>query len=84
MVSCFLVFFMAVVCVSLYSQAKNLYHLKNEEHTIAEQIDSEKKKSVELKSNADYYKSDAYIESVAREKLGLVMPGEIVFINKDK
>ncbi|MCI1958464.1 MAG: septum formation initiator family protein [Clostridia bacterium] len=84
MVKCFLVFFVAVVFINLYSQAKVLYNLKNEEHSISEQIDTEKKKNLELKSNANYYKSDAYIESVARDKLGLVMPGEIVFVNKSK
>lgn len=83
-VTCFLVFFIAVVFINLYSQAKTLYQLKNNEHMISEQIDKEKKKNLELKSNSDYYKSDAYIESVARDKLGLVMPGEIVFINKAK
>ena len=81
-ISCFLIFFVVVVCVSLYSQAKTLYRLKNEESMITSQLESEKKRNLEITSSAEYYKSDAYIESVAREKLGLVMPGEIVFINK--
>jgi cell division protein FtsB len=83
-VTCFLMFFVTVIFVNLYFQAKTLYELKNDEHQIAMQINSEKKKNLELKSNADYYKSDAYIENVARDKLGLVKPGEIVFVNKAK
>ena len=42
---------------------------------------SEKEKQLELQSRQSYYESDEYIEKVAREQLGLVKSGELVFIN---
>lgn len=38
----------------------------------------------ELKSFADYVKTDEYAEEVAREKLGLVHKGEILFVPEEK
>ena len=81
-VAVFMVVFTAVVGVSVYGQTKELNELKKTEASILESIEQEKEKSVELKAEQDYYTSDAYIESVAREQLGLIMPDERVFINK--
>ena len=83
-VFCFMVLFMVVICINLYSQTRVIYNLKQEETTLASQIEDEKKKNLQLNVNQDYYTSDAYIEKVAREQLGLVKPGEIEFINKAK
>ena len=84
LVFCFMVIFMVVICTNIYSQTKLIYNLKQEETTLTSQIDDEKKKNLQLNVNQDYYTSDAYIEKVAREQLGLVKPGEIEFINKAK
>ena len=81
-VAVFMVVFTAVVGVSVYGQTKELNELKKTEASILESIEQEKEKSVELKAEQDYYTSDAYIESIAREQLGLIMPDERVFINK--
>ena len=81
-VAVFMVAFTAVVGVSVYGQAKELGELKKTEASILESIEQEKEKTVELKAEQDYYSSDAYIESIAREQLGLIMPDERVFINK--
>ncbi|MCL2708934.1 MAG: septum formation initiator family protein [Defluviitaleaceae bacterium] len=35
----------------------------------------------DLTAQMGFYESDAYIEQLAREQLGYVKPGEIVFIN---
>ncbi len=84
LVLCFMLIFVCAICFNLYSQARTIYNLKQEEIALNAQIDDEKKKNLELNVNQDYYTSDAYIEKVAREQLGLVKPGEIEFINKAK
>ena len=46
-----------------------------------EYIQEEDLKNEQLKSIRDRIKTEEYIEEVAREKLGLVMPNETVFID---
>ncbi len=57
----------------------NLYKAQEEyyEEKIAEEID----KTNELKKKKMLYNTDLYIEKIARDKLGLVKPGERVFID---
>lgn len=84
LVLCFMIVFVCAICANLYSQARTIYELKQEEIALNSELESEKQKNLELNVNQDYYTSDAYIEKVAREQLGLVKPGEIEFINKSK
>lgn len=42
-------------------------------------LDAEAQRTEEIKELEEYTKSDEYIEEVAREKLGLVYPNEIIF-----
>jgi len=81
MVFTFMVFFVLVVAVSVYNQGSNLYALRQEQTAISKQIEAEKERQLELQSRQSYYESDEYIEKVAREQLGLVKSGELVFIN---
>ncbi|NMA85187.1 MAG: septum formation initiator family protein [Epulopiscium sp.] len=78
----FLVLFLGAVTTKLYQ----LYHiyedLEAEIHMIEQQIDFEKERQVLLVKEKDYYESDAYIEKIARERLGLIMPDEIIFVTK--
>lgn len=46
-----------------------------------EELEQEKDK---IKEFSKYIKTDEYVESIAREKFGLVYPGEILFIPEDK
>ena len=78
----FLVGFMAVVGISVYSQMDKYNALKADEAEILESIEEEKERSVALKAEQEYYTSDAYIEGIARQQLGLIMPDERVFINR--
>ena len=81
MVFGFMVFFVVVVGFSVYSQSKTLYELKKSEAALSRQIEEEKEKKLELEGKQAYYESDEYIEKVAREQLGLVKSGELVFVN---
>ncbi len=58
--------------------------LKEYEETKAqlqEQIDAEELRTQELEEYSKYTQTDEYVEKVARDKLGLVKKGEIVFHN---
>lgn len=50
-----------------------------QKESLEEQIASEEKRAEELEEYAKYTKTDEYVEKVAREKLGLVKKGEILF-----
>lgn len=54
--------------------------LSQELKQVEKEIAATMARSEELKREITYLKSDAYIEQVAREQLGLVKPGEIVFM----
>ncbi len=51
---------------------------------IEQQIEEQRERYIELLQEREYMKSDQYIEELAREKFGLVKPGEIIFINEDE
>ena len=80
----FMFIFAVVVAVSIYTQNKLLNELKQEEASIVQEIDKQKNEKLTLEGKQDYYKSDEYIEKVAREQFGLVKSDEIVFVNKSE
>ena len=44
--------------------------------------EAEQLRGIELAGEQQYYTSDAYIEKIAREQLGLIKPNERIFINR--
>ena len=68
--------------------ASNSLRSKNKEYAqqeaeLKEQIAAQEERSKEIEEYKDYMQSDEYVKQEAREKLGLVMPGEIVFEPED-
>ncbi|MDD2978593.1 MAG: septum formation initiator family protein [Hespellia sp.] len=63
-------------CVSL--QAKNRSY-KAQETEIQNQLAEEEKRTEEIADFKEYVKTDDYVKEVARERLGLVDPNEIIF-----
>ncbi len=53
------------------------------ESALLEQIDSETRRSEDIEEFERYTHTRKYIEDTAKEKLGLVYPGEIIFKNTD-
>ena len=53
--------------------------LKAQKDDLENRIEEEKQKKEEYNNQMEYYSTDEYIEKIAREQLGLVMPDEIVF-----
>ncbi|MDO4488995.1 MAG: septum formation initiator family protein [Eubacteriales bacterium] len=78
--------FMAVVLLVatlLALKANNLKIQEKEaiikEEGLEKQISAEKERTEKLEEEKKYVKTDKYIEEVAKEKLGLINPGEVVF-----
>ena len=46
---------------------------------LQESIEEQKKRSEDLDEQKEYTKTKEYIEKIAKEKLGLVYPNEIIF-----
>ena len=63
---------------SMTLQAKNNEY-KSQEAELNQEIEKEKERSSEVEEYQEYVQSDEYVKDVAREKLGLVDPDEIVF-----
>lgn len=80
---CMILFF-GTISFGLLHQYREYNRLKEEKIEVLAQIQQEKEKKIEYENNKDYYKSDAYIEKVAREQLGFIKPNEVLFINRQK
>jgi len=79
----FILLALVFVCIAykLIPSQMLYYEYKNECQILEKKISEEKKKLEELKHTLELYQSDEYNERLAREKLGLVKPGEQVFID---
>ncbi len=78
----FLVVFAITVMSDVIWQYKRYEVLQAQLAEINEQIAEENKKANDFAARKEYYNSDAYIEQIAREKLGLVKSNEILYINR--
>ncbi|MCX7903703.1 MAG: septum formation initiator family protein [Caloramator sp.] len=61
-----------------------LYRLNKQYRHYNEQLQKVKVINAQLKEQLKEAKSPEHVEKLAREKLGLVKPGEILFIDKNK
>jgi len=65
-------------------QQKVLYAKEIEMNSIQMKIEEETKLNKELKKQKEMLGSDEYVEKIAREKLGMVKPGERIFVDINK
>ena len=65
----------------IYMHSLQYFEYRGEADVLAIELDKEKETLGRLEREKEQYMSDAYIEKIAREKLGLVRHDEIVFIN---
>ncbi len=78
-----IVMMLAVVGIrSLELKAKQRTYAE-QERILTEQIEQEHARTEALAEREKYMKTDAYIEEVAKDKLGLVHEGEIIFKAND-
>ena len=76
----FVLVFVVAVAVGIGRQAARYQEVKDETASVAAQVKEEKEKQQEFEARREYYTSDAYIEQIAREQLGMVKSNEILYI----
>ncbi|MBQ7758625.1 FtsB family cell division protein [Anaerotignum sp.] len=80
----FLFVFVVTVSVGIGKQALHYQELQEELAMVTAEIEAEQEKQLEFETRREYYTSDAYIEQVAREQLGMVKSNEILYINRSQ
>lgn len=70
----------SIKSISLLQKTKE-YHER--EAALVSQIEAEEQRSLEIEEFEKYTETRKYIEEIAKDKLGLVYPGEIIFKNED-
>ena len=73
-----------VVSVKSVGLMKKASDLQAREESLQAQIEAEQARSEEIAEFERYTHTRKYIEDTAKDKLGLVYPGEIIFKNEDK
>lgn len=68
-----------IVGIGMIKQRKILMRYEEQAASLQEEIRSEKERQKKIDSLEEYVKTDEYIKEVAREKLGLIDPNEIIF-----
>jgi len=65
-----------------YFNVQKLTVIQAEKVEVEDEISEANRKTDELNITQEYQETDEFVEKVAREQLGLVMPDEIIFIKK--
>ncbi len=65
-----------------YFNVQKMQVIEREKLEIQDEIEAANKKTQELNQASEYIETDEFVEKVAREQLGLVMPDEIIFIKR--
>ena len=73
-----------VLLVSMMSLNKKRNGYIDKQKSLQQQIEAENRRAEELVEYEKYTKTAAYVEEVAKDKLGLVYEDEIVFQAEDK
>jgi len=73
----FIVYFLFIIV----EQQKILYSKEEAMKNIRTRVEEETRENEELIRQKEILDTDEYIEKVAREKLGMVKPGEKIFID---
>lgn len=71
----------SVVSISSIGLMKKVDDYQTREQALVAQIEQEEQRSAEIAEFEKFTHTRKYIEDTARDKLGLVYPGEIIFKN---
>jgi cell division protein FtsB len=77
------VFVIGVGAISILSQYGNISKQRAEMEALENEIEAARMVNDEMLRVINYMKTDDYVRSFAREQLGLMLPGEIRFIEDD-
>lgn len=75
-----ILFFAVYASYVLVKQEIEINKYEKEKISYLEQINLAKQKQEEYKNYSEYVNSDEYIEKIAREKLGMLLPEERIYI----
>ena len=67
--------------VSLVGGRLQLSRMQREYDTVSQRVQQQEEKNRELQEVMDSGDEDAYVERIAREKMGYARPGERIFID---
>ena len=79
LVSLVVVMLLIVVAVKSIELKEKKAYYRQKEQVLAQQIEAEEQRAEEIKEFEKYTQTKKYIEDVAKDKLGLVYEGEIIF-----
>ena len=79
LISCVIVVLGIVLSVGSISLHKKNQNYKAQEMELEKQLEEEALRAEEIDELEEYVGTDEYIEDVAKDKLGLVYPNEILF-----
>jgi cell division protein FtsL len=71
--------FLAYMGFAIFSQQANIGKLLEEQETLSQQYEQVQTDLNRLQHKSDYMDTRQYVEDTAREKLGLVYSGELIF-----
>lgn len=71
-----LILLLAYVTFSFGTRFNTLYAMQQDVREMQEQVERLSRRNAQLQEELEKVKSDAYVEEVAREKLGLIKSGE--------
>jgi len=77
---CLLVFLLIYVTYTFIKQEIEIKKYEKEKLAYIEQINLAKQKHDEYKHYSEYVNTDEYVATVAREKLGMLLPEERIYI----
>jgi len=80
----FVLLFVMTVSVGIGKQMLRYQEVQKELAVVTAEIEAEQEKQLDFDSRKQYYTSDAYIEQIAREQLGMVKSNEIIYINRSE
>ena len=69
----------SVLMIRSFALKQQLEEYESSRLKLEEQISKEENRTKELEAYEKYTKTDRYVEEIAKEKLGLVHDGEIIF-----
>ena len=78
-ISCVVLLLMVILGVGSLSLQEKNRNYKAQEALLQDQIAAEVAREEEIAELEEYVGSDKYVEDVAKEKLGLINPNEIIF-----
>lgn len=83
MISAVICLLVIAICVVFYSRSREIKAQNQDKHEQVEQLrqelEAEEKRAQELEEYSKYVNTKQFVEDMAREKLGLIYPGELIF-----